>query len=254
MGLKGNTLVIKSMGNWATMLLSELKAALVWTLDTRTLVPLFLTRQNRCPESRANIPSFSFPRGKVPFSLPAWGKSNKATATLDYSSVKTLYLFQFSLQIVSTCPTVKRDALVQPLFSMMYARRFSYSGCPCINHFIHKGCLSIDNRAWKSCFYPLCSRHLEFLAAVSDNKQHGFPQSSQAHCSPFSFPGHQIPQVYQALLCLIPTPKAPLGVWYQGWGWWRSMKSKTVCEGKWLGWMEGVQLTRPSSFIFQVDC
>lgn len=74
-----------------------------------------LTRQNRCRQSRANIPSLSFPRGKVPFSLPAWGKNTKATAILDYSLVNRLYLFQFSLQIVFPCPLVKWNVLAQPL-------------------------------------------------------------------------------------------------------------------------------------------
>lgn len=82
---------------------------------TSTSVPfLSLTRQNRCPQFMANIPSFSFPHGKVPFSLPAWGKSTKATAILDYSLVNRLYLFQFSLQIVFPCPKVKWDVLGQP--------------------------------------------------------------------------------------------------------------------------------------------
>lgn len=94
----------------------ELKRAIIWTQD-KYLCALFffsLTKQNRCPHFRANIPSFSFPRGKVPFSLPAWGKSTKATAILDYSLVNMLYLFQFSLQIVFPCPKVKWDVLGQP--------------------------------------------------------------------------------------------------------------------------------------------
>lgn len=74
----------------------------------------YLTRQNRCPLCGANIPSFSFPRGKVPFSLPAWGESSNATPTLDYSLENRLYLFQFSLQIVFPCRLVEWNVLAQP--------------------------------------------------------------------------------------------------------------------------------------------
>lgn len=76
---------------------------------------LSLTWQNSCCQSRANIPSFLFPRGKVPFSLPAWEKNTKAGAILDYSLVDRFYLFQFSLQIAFPCPVVGSHVLGQPL-------------------------------------------------------------------------------------------------------------------------------------------
>lgn len=95
----------------------EVKHEILHAVDTgpQCLFVFSLTSQNRCRQSRANIPTFSFPRGKVPFLLPAWGKNTKATAILDYSLVNRLYLFQFSLQIVFPCPAVKWDVLGQPL-------------------------------------------------------------------------------------------------------------------------------------------
>lgn len=96
----------KGWGKWAVVDTGQVPQCLFF---------FSLTRQNRCLLSRANILGFSFPRGKVPFSLPAWGKSTKATAILDYSLVNRLYLFQFSLQIIFPCPVVKWHVLGQPL-------------------------------------------------------------------------------------------------------------------------------------------
>lgn len=116
-------------GNWAT----------VWTsLNPPTpysYPPLFffLTRQNRCRQPRANIPSFSFPYGKVPLSLPAWGKDTKVAAILDYSLERWLYLFQFSQQnylpvscCKITCPWSTSDALCGGFFSPFLNSPFSF--------------------------------------------------------------------------------------------------------------------------------
>lgn len=85
----------------------------------------FLTRQNRCRQSRANIPSFSFPCGKVPLSLPAWGKDTEVAAILDYSLKRWLYLFQFSRKI--TCPWSTPDALCGGFFFHLFKLTFLFS-------------------------------------------------------------------------------------------------------------------------------
>ena len=55
-----------------------LEKAVVWTQDTESRCFFFsLTKQNRCRQSGANILSFSFPRGKVPFPLPGGGRALK---------------------------------------------------------------------------------------------------------------------------------------------------------------------------------
>lgn len=53
----------------ALSVLLNLEPFMLTHVDTFSFF-LSLTKQNRCRQPWANIPSFSFPRGKVPFSLP----------------------------------------------------------------------------------------------------------------------------------------------------------------------------------------
>lgn len=145
----------------------------MWTsLNPPTLhsYPLFfLTRQNRCRQPRANIPSFSFPCGKVPLSLPAWGKNAKVAAILDYSLERRLYLFEFSRQnylpvscCKITCPWSTPDALCggfffSPLFKLAFLKAENPSGTSTVHNLCHSVLPRLLQRPAFSLYSCICS-------------------------------------------------------------------------------------------------